>query len=112
MRERKQKKKEFFGSLEKVRTFELLKNKKGALWLWAVAVLTIMVMAIAWFALTWPTFMLIEKVEGEYNFPAEVQPAIAFIKVVLEWFLILMAFGLLLWIFVNSQRKKDVVYSY
>jgi len=89
---------------------KLKENKRGALWIWAVALLAIVTLAIGWFALTWPAFMLIEQIEGVYDFPAETIPAINLIKAVMGWFLILMTLGLLLWAYVNSQRREDVTY--
>jgi len=54
--------------------------------------------------------MLIEQIEGVYDFPAETIPAINLIKAVMGWFLILMTLGLLLWAYVNSQRREDITY--
>jgi len=86
------------------------KNKRAALWIWAVCLLSITVMALAWFVLTWPTFMIIEYIESVYTFPPEVTPAITLVKNVIGWFLILMSLGLLLWAYVHSQRREDVTY--
>jgi len=82
-------------------------NNKGALWLWSVAILTIIVMALAWFVLTWPTFMIIDFVESQYTFQGSSAYAATFVKNVLSWFLVLMSLGLLLWLYVNSQRKSE-----
>ena len=80
-------------------------DSKGALWIWSVAFLTIVVMAFAWFALTWPTFMVIDFVESHYTYQGSSAYAATFVKNVLSWFLILMSLGLLLWVSVNSQRR-------
>lgn len=82
-------------------------DKRGAMWIWAVCLLTIVTMSFLWFAVGWPTTMVISKVESQYTFPSEVTVAISFIKTLLAWFLILMLLGLLLWVSVNSQRKGD-----
>ena len=89
---------------------KLKKNRKGALWIWAVCLLSIVTLAIAWFALTWPVFMFIDAIQDHYTFPAQVQPAISLIVAVMGWFLILMTLGLLLWAYVNSQRREEVTY--
>lgn len=86
------------------------KNKSAALWIWAVCLLSIVTLALAWFVLTWPTFMIIDYIEGVYTFPPEAAPAITLVKNVMAWFLILMALGLLLWAYVNSQRKEELTY--
>lgn len=83
-------------------------DNKGALWLWSVAILTIIVMAFAWFALTWPTFMVIDFVESRYSYSGSSAYAATFVKNVLSWFLILMSLGLLLYLYVNSQRKEEI----
>ena len=90
------------------KTFQ--KNKRAALWIWAVCLLSITVMALAWFVLTWPTYMIIEYIEPVYTFPPEATPAITLVKNVIAWFLILMSLGLLLWAYVHSQRREDVTY--
>ena len=89
---------------------KLKKNQKGALWIWAVCLLSIVTLAIAWFALTWPVFMFIDAIQEHYTFPAQVQPAISLIVAVMGWFLILMSLGLLLWAYVNSQRREEQTY--
>jgi len=89
---------------------QLKRDKRGALWIWAVCLLAIVTLAIGWFALTWPAFMLIDTIESVYDFPAETQPAINLIKTVMGWFLILMTLGLLSWAYVMSQRKEELTY--
>jgi len=89
---------------------KLKKNRKGALWIWAVCLLSIVTLAICWFALTWPVFMFIDAIQEHYTFPAQVQPAISLIVAVMGWFLILMSLGLLLWAYVNSQRREEQTY--
>ena len=88
----------------------LKKNKQGALYIWAVCLLSLVVLAMGWFTLTYPTFMIIEMIEGMYNFPPEATAGIGLIKSVLGWFLILMALGLIIWAFVASSRREDVTY--
>ena len=89
---------------------KMIRNKRGALWIWAVCLLSIVTLAVAWFTLTWPVFMFIDAIQEHYTFPAQVQPAISLIVAVMGWFLILMSLGLLLWAYVNSQRREEVTY--
>lgn len=84
----------------------------GVMWVWAVCLLTIVVMSMAWFTLSWPAFMIIDAVLASYNFPPTARLAITLTSNVISWFLILMVLGLVLWAFVNSQRKEDVSYPY
>jgi len=86
------------------------KNKRGALYIWAVCLLSIVVLAMGWFTLTYPTFMIIDLIEDMYDFPPEATASIGLIKSVLGWFLILMALGLIIWALVASSRREDVTY--
>jgi hypothetical protein len=89
---------------------KVVRAKRGAMWIWAVCLLSIGVLALGWFVLMWPTYMIIQTIEGAYNFPPEATGAIGLIKTVIAWFLILMALGLLLWAFVSSQRREEITY--
>jgi len=86
-------------------------DKQGILWVWAVCLLTIIVMSIAWFTLSWPAFMIIDAVLASYSFPPTARLAITLTSNVISWFLILMVLGLVLWAFVNSQRREDQTYG-
>lgn len=88
------------------------KDQKGIMWVWAVCLLTIVIMSIAWFTLSWPAFLILDAVLASYSFPPTARLAITLVSNVISWFLILMTLGLLLWAFVNSQRKEDVSYPY
>jgi len=85
-------------------------SRRGAIYVWAVCLLSIAVLAIGWFTLTWPAYMLIELIESIYAFPPEATAAITLIKNMIGWFLIIMAFGLLLWAILASTRREEVTY--
>lgn len=86
-------------------------DKRGIMWVWAVCLLTIVVMSMAWFTLSWPAFMIIDAVLASYNFPPTARLAITLTSNVISWFLIMMTLGLLLWAFVNSQRREETTYG-
>ncbi len=86
-------------------------DKRGIMWVWAVCLLTIVVMSMAWFTLSWPAFMIIDAVLASYNFPPTARLAITLTGNVISWFLIMMVLGLLLWAFVNSQRREETTYG-
>lgn len=90
----------------------LLENGRGVAWIWAVCLITIIVLVIAWFALSYPTLMLIDTVTGNPNWPSEYSGTVTIIRNVIQWFLILMVFGLLIWAYVSSQRPQEVSYPY
>lgn len=84
----------------------LRKDKRGALWLWTVAGLTLMFTAFLWWALTWPLTIFMDKIESVLVFPPEAVGAITFFKTVIIWFLIFVCIGVLIWVIVNSQQKE------
>lgn len=86
-------------------------DKRGVLWIWAVCFLTIIVMSIAWFSLSWPAFMILDQILASYNFNSTARLAITLVSNVISWFLILMVLGLLFWAFVNSGRREDQTYG-
>jgi hypothetical protein len=88
----------------------LKKNKHGILWIWAVCLMAIVVMALAWMTLTWPVYLIIEQIESVFTFPTAAQSAVDILKTVIAWFLVLFVLGMLLWAYVNSQRREDVTY--
>lgn len=91
-------------------TEKLFKQRKAALYIWAVCLLAISVLSLGWFVLTWPTYQIITYIESVYTFPPEATNAITLIKNVIAWFLILMALGLLLWAYVMSQKREEVTF--
>ena len=83
---------------------------QGALWIWAVCLLAIAVLALAWLPLSMVSYMMIDILEGIFTFPPQARTAIDLLKAVIAWFLVLMLLGLLLWAYVNSQKREDVTY--
>lgn len=90
---------------------ELQKDKSGILWIWAVCLLTIVIMSIAWFTLSWPAFMILDAILASYTFPPTARLAITLVSNVISWFLILMTIGLLFWAFVNSGRRETETFG-
>ena len=88
----------------------LQEDKSGILWIWAVCLLTIVIMSIAWFTLSWPAFMILDAILASYTFPPTARLAITLVSNVISWFLILMTIGLLFWAFVNSGRRETETY--
>ena len=86
-------------------------DKSGILWVWAVCFLTIIVMSIAWFTLSWPAFMILDAILAAYSFPPSARLAITLVSNVISWFLILMTLGLLFWAFINSGRRETETYG-
>lgn len=91
---------------------KLQKAKQGIVWVWLVALIAIVILTIGWFALWWPTLMIIEIVEDSYSFPSSSQMAINLVKTVGAWFLIIMVIGFLAWALVNSMKRQEPTYPY
>lgn len=89
---------------------KLVENEKGALWIWAVALLGIIAMSFTWFVLAWPTFEVILNIESTFAFPPEAQTTVTLLKTVISWFPVIFVLGLLLWAFVASQKREEVTY--
>jgi len=79
---------------------------------WVVTILSIVLCAFFWFVWTWPIVLLIETVETTVGLPPEAATTVAFLLTVFMVLPILITLGLLLWAFVNSQRREDVTHPY
>ena len=88
------------------------KAKAGIIWVWAVCIIGIMVLAIAWFSLSWPAYEIIQAITSIYSFPAKATLTIDLLRNVIAWLPIIIVLGLLLWAFVNSGRKEETTYPY
>jgi hypothetical protein len=82
----------------------------GVIWIWAVCFISICIYSIAWFTLGWATFGIIDSVQASYDFPSQANQTITLIRTVIAWHPIFFILGMLLWAFVNSQRREDVTY--
>lgn len=85
-------------------------NNRGVAWIWISCLIAIALFSIAWFVLSQVAFAVIDAVAA--NFPGDYQWVITIARNVLQWFPIMMIFGLLLWAYVRSQRPQDVSYPY
>jgi len=90
----------------------LKSNKRGAIWIWAVCFMAIIVYSIVWFALGWAFNLFIDSLELSYTFTSPADLTVQFIKIVVAWHPILFILGMLLWAYVNSQRREEVTYPY
>ncbi|MEM1589812.1 MAG: hypothetical protein QW175_05290 [Candidatus Bathyarchaeia archaeon] len=85
-------------------------NNRGVAWIWVSCLIAIVIFSIAWFVLSPVALTIIDSVTAYY--PSDIQWVITIAKNVLQWFPIIMIFGLLLWAYVRSQRPQDVSYPY
>jgi hypothetical protein len=68
------------------------------------------VYAISFYVLVYPTLQLIGIVEGLTSWDPNAAFTLNLVKTVLNWHPILFIIGMLIWAFVNSQRREDVTY--
>lgn len=85
-------------------------NNRGVTWIWVSCLIAIVVFSISWFVLSYPALAIIDSLSG--SMPSDQQWVLAIARTVLQWFPILMIFGLLLWAYVRSQRPQEVSYPY
>lgn len=100
-------------NLKKLKDYHKQRMKdanKGVVWIWAVALAGLCVYAIAFYAMVYPTLMLIGIVEGMTTWSADASFTLNLVKTVLNWHPILFIIGTLIWAFVNSQRREEVTY--
>ena len=81
-------------------------------WVWVVCVISIALTAFVWLIFTWPVTMIIDTVEQGEGWPPEASTTIAFLRTIFMVIPILLILGLLLWAYVNSQRRETVTYPY
>lgn len=89
---------------------DLRRNQSGIIWVWSVCFLAITVYSIAWFTLGYPTYEIIDAVEASYTFPAVATNTINLMRLVIAWHPVIFILGMLLWAFINSQRREEVTY--
>jgi hypothetical protein len=88
----------------------LFKNKKGIVFTWAIAAITIGFTALVWWVVSYPLMMVIETMEGTFTYPAEAYGTIQLVKNVLGWFLGIEVIGVLFWALISSFRRTEQQY--
>jgi len=83
------------------------KDKRAVVWVWAVVFMGLFIYSLVWFTTGWAVMEVADAVESEYTFEGPAAQASSFIKTMFEYNPILFMFGLLLWAYVNSQRRSS-----
>lgn len=85
-----------------------VEDERGIIWVWIVAGLTWVLMAVAWFTLSIVGYAVIDAVEAmPYNYPQAYLDNITLARDVLGWFLIIMTIGIIGWALISSARRVD-----
>ena len=85
-------------------------NKSAIIWVWAVALLAVVVHSICWLVLTWPLYLTLDAIEGVYTFPAVATNTINLIRSLAALEEVVFVLGMLAWAFINSARREEVTY--
>jgi len=83
-------------------------DKRAVLWVWTVIIVGLFVYSLMWFTTGWAVMEVADNVEAEYTFTGPAAFASTFIKTMFQWHPVLFLFGLILWGYVNSQRKAQL----
>jgi len=81
------------------------KDKRAVLWVWTVILVGLFVYSLMWFTTGWAVMEVADSVESEYAFTGAAASASTFIRTMFQYHPVLFLFGLILWGYVNSQRK-------
>ena len=80
-------------------------DKRAVVWVWSVVFMGLFIYSLVWFTTGWAVMEVADAVENEYTFEGPAAQASSFIKLMFEYNPLLFLFGLLLWAYVNSQRR-------
>ena len=83
-------------------------DKRAVLWVWTVILTGLFVYSLIWFSTGWAVMEVSSSVESEYEFTGDAAYASTFIKTMFQYHPILFLFGLILWGYVNSQRRTQI----
>jgi len=83
-------------------------DKSGVVWIWVVIIVGILAYSLVWFSVGWAVIEVADNVESQYTFEPPVSYAATFIRTIFQYHPILFFFGLMLWAYVNSQRRVDM----
>lgn len=83
----------------------LRKDKKGIVWIYIVIIMSMFVYSLIWFVTGYALFEAIDIAEANFTVTGSIVFAAEFIKTVVRYHPILVFIGLMLWGYVNSQRR-------
>jgi hypothetical protein len=81
-------------------------NTFGVVFVWAVAAATLAMASILWFALSWPTTILIDWATSYYGFNSYTLTMINFARVIVGTTFGFVVFGVVIYVLVNSNRRQ------
>lgn len=83
------------------------KDNRGMVWVIIVIVFGLIVYSLLWFSLGFALFEVADTVESNYTFPEPMASAVDFVRTLIQYNPIIVAFGMLLWGYINTQRRTN-----
>lgn len=83
----------------------LKKDKRGVIWVWTIIIVGLFVYSLIWFTTGWAFIEVADAVEDQYTFTGSASYAASFMRLMFEYHPILFLFGMILWGYINSQRR-------
>lgn len=90
---------------------KFMKDKRGVIWVWVVILIGLFIFSLVWFTTGYALLEISDTVTDQYTFPAPASYAAEFILSVFRYGPILFLFGMALWAYVNSQRRRPIGYD-
>lgn len=86
----------------------LLSDQKGIVYVWFVIAITVAFLAMVWWVLALPLWMIIQAMEGIAAYPPEAVGAVNLVKNVITYFLVFVVLGCIVFGLVSSFRREDI----
>jgi len=83
------------------------KNNKGVVWIWAMAISTLIMAAIVFFIATYPLDLIIQLIteDNGFHFSGVMGACFDLCRQIVMWLLGFCVFGVILWMLVNANRR-------
>lgn len=85
-------------------------NESGVIWVWVTAALTLGTVAIVWWVISYPLFLIIDTYSEVFTTPEEIAPLLSLLTRVIVWFLGVVVFGIIIWALVSSYQGERQSY--
>ena len=80
-------------------------DKRASVLAWVIVLLMMFTYSIVWFTAGWAAMKFVDTVEEEYELGTRATGIVTLLKYVFAWHPIIVFVGLIIYAFVNSQRR-------
>lgn len=84
----------------------ILKDKKGIAWIWAVAICALVFMPFVYWAISMPYDAIMTYVDANYTFTGIMGDALLFGRVIVSYLLSFCLFSIVIWSIVNAKAER------